>query len=189
MEESDLILAKKVRRKSCESSLNELIKRHSPLCMDIYRKYFDAITSVGIVFEDVVSQKDAVIFEAAKKYKKKKSKFSTWLGNCVRYQCLNILKKEKKYVRLKESEIDTLIEKDDNFSPTCLDKNFEEYIKKILSELEDSRIKDIFIMRYFDKDYEEMPWREIAKKLNIAQQTAINLHETGINILKNRIKK
>ena len=38
---SDNYLVERIRLNDCEKSLNELIKRHSPLCFKILKKYSD----------------------------------------------------------------------------------------------------------------------------------------------------
>ena len=45
----DVTLVKRVKRRRCNDSLKELIGRHSPLCFDIYKKYF--LVFVGCLFE------------------------------------------------------------------------------------------------------------------------------------------
>ena len=62
-----------------------------------------------------------------------------------------------------------------------------EYVFTILSKLKDSRIKDVFNYRYFKSNKNKMPWSEIALKMGVSTQTAINLHKRGIKILNKKM--
>jgi DNA-directed RNA polymerase specialized sigma subunit len=45
----------------------------------------------------------------------------------------------------------------------------------------------VFNLRYFSGE-KKLTWQKVAKKLDISTQTAINLHEKGRKILKNKLK-
>jgi len=62
-----------------------------------------------------------------------------------------------------------------------------DYIDKILSGFSDNRIKQVYFLRYFSGDKKLTTWNQIAKKLNISTQTAINIHEKARDFLKNKI--
>jgi DNA-directed RNA polymerase specialized sigma subunit len=59
----------------------------------------------------------------------------------------------------------------------------KEYIFDILNSLQDKRISKIYSLRYFTNK-KNMPWKKIGKKLDISTQTAINLHNKAISLLK-----
>ena len=120
----------------------------------------------------------------------KKCKFSTWLGNFTKYSCLNILKRSSKYVSY---EVPT-----ENVSASQLDKlaadipdrsgvDLQEQIFQILRKMKDKRIYKIFELRYAPERQKKMTWKNIAKKLNISAQTAINLHSKGISTISKKI--
>ena len=56
----------------------------------------------------------------------------------------------------------------------------------LLEQIKDQRIYEIFNMRYF-QDPSSQTWTKIAKKLNMSTQNAINLHNKGVQILKNKL--
>jgi len=92
--ETDEELTRKVKEEGCSESLSELINRHSPLCNSIYGKFAKAMGQTGAFPEDILDDKSLIIFESAKSYDPTKpAKFSSWLGNQVRYRCLNAMKK------------------------------------------------------------------------------------------------
>ena len=83
---SDTLLAQNVKDKDCENSLKELIERHSKLCYNIYQKYIPAMNASGVFPDDALNDKDYIIYKSACSYNPtKRTKFSTWLGNQVRY--------------------------------------------------------------------------------------------------------
>ena len=68
-------------------------------------------------------------------------------------------------------------------------KDDAEYIMNILSGMKDKRISRIFDMRYFSEtNKNKLAWSSIAKELGISTQTAINLHEKGATMVRNKIE-
>lgn len=65
-------------------------------------------------------------------------------------------------------------------------RNIDEYIFNILNKLKDQRITSVFKLRYFSGE-KKLTWQKVAKKMKISTQTAINLHEKGRIILKNKM--
>ena len=59
------------------------------------------------------------------------------------------------------------------------------YIFNIIRQMKDERVSKIIKYRYLDSKKKE--WNFIAKKLNISAQTAINLHERGMSMLRRKI--
>jgi|TARA_B110000196_G_C20953007_1_gene570238 RNA polymerase sigma factor (sigma-70 family) len=186
MKTPDDFLANEVKENECENSLVELIGRHSNLCYNICQKYMPVMHASGIFLDDVLGDKDYIIYHSAKTFDPtRKTKFSTWLGNQVRYHCLNKINKNKKYVTTEDQELSFLIDKDGEKENT---DELKDYITNLLSKIKDKRIKQIFQFRYFS-DEKKMTWTAVAKKINVSSQTAINLHNRGLSILKKRIKK
>ena len=186
---TDVELVSEVQEKSCNNSLKELINRHSALCVDIYKKYTPALYASGVPFSDIYQDKDYIVYKSALSFKPEKNvKFSTWLGNQVRYHCLNAIN-SKGYLVNVESDNDL-----DFFVDQRTDRKIEEnklevqYIFSILAKLRDPRIKEVFNLRYFKTDKKKMPWSEIGKKMNVSTQTAINLHQRGLDILNKKMK-
>ena len=120
----------------------------------------------------------------------KKTKFSTWLGNCARYHCLNFLNSNGKYVSTEDESIKSAIDSQtkESYTDSRDGLSNSEYIFNILYQLKDKRIAEVFRLRYF-KDFgrkKKPTWSRIAKQINTSTQTAINLHHRGKKILKTK---
>ena len=111
------------------------------------------------------------------------------MANQVRYQCLNFIKSNKKYVLSGDNEIDYYLDHQYflNYQdqPTFMEENLE-CIFEILDNLNDKRIKKVYELRYF-YDNKNLSWSEVAGVLGMSIQTAINLHQHGRTILRKKI--
>jgi RNA polymerase sigma factor (sigma-70 family) len=181
----DNVLVKNIQEKNDENALKALIEKHSALCNSLYKKYSAPMISSGVHLEDVINQRDYIVYKSALSFNpNKNSKFSTWLYNQVRYQCLNCINENSQYLCLEESKLNYLIEKN---IPNKQDIDLQDYIFNILNYSSDKRVKKIFKLRYLNGN-KKMAWNKIAKKLNISTQTAINLHNKTIKLLKIKIE-
>lgn len=182
----DNTLVKNIQEKNDEEALKMLIDRHSALCNSLYKKYSNSMISSGVHLQDVVDQKDYIVYKSAMSFDPcRKSKFSTWLYNQVRYQCLNCINDNAHYLTLETDKLNYLVEKYN--TPDKEYKNINDYIFNIIDSCADKRIKKIFEMRYSNNSNKKMPWNKIAKKLKISTQTAINIHNKALKLLKNKI--
>ena len=95
--EEDIYLIDKVKKYKDESSIKELINRHSGIYVDMVNKYIPS-SNEGLNKEDILQDKDFCIYDAAIKYDEcKNTKFSTFVGNLARWKCLNIYNKNIKF--------------------------------------------------------------------------------------------
>ncbi len=186
---SDSHLVKRVKEFNCDSSLLELSDRHGGLFFKILKKYSKSLAANNIKIEEVACDKNLVIWNSVNSFSENKNvKFSTWLANQTKYFCLNTLNKKNKdrLVTAGDELLDYFNE--DNTALNNLDfANFLDYVENILSQLKDKRIKTIFSMRY-SKEAKKPSWCNVASKLNISTQTAINLHNRGIVILRKKMQ-
>ena len=183
---SDNYLVERIRLNNCERSLSELINRHSPLCFKILKKYSSSFYANNIDITETSMDKNLIIWNSAKSFSiDKKVKFSTWLANQIKYYCLNSINKKVKdrLVNTEDEILDALKEKETHVPS----ENLFEFTGNILSQLKDPRVKHIFSLRYSNNS-KKPSWSKIAQKLNISTQTAINLHNRGIEILRKKIK-
>ncbi len=189
---SDTELIKRIQKKNCETSLKVLIDKHSALCFDVFKKYLPALTKTGIYADDIFSEKYYLVYKSALSFKaNKNTKFSTWLGNQMRYHCLNALNKNR-LISVSDEVMDINMNRNVTITKN-LNKTKEEmdYIFNLLSQLKDKRVKEIFHLRYFAalSKKKKTPWALIAKNMNVSTQTAINLHSKGIKILRSKMLK
>lgn len=187
-DKTDEYLIHRVQKKNCEDSLKVLITRHSPICYKIYKKYISSFNVKNIDINEVYQQKDYTIYKTIKSFKfDKETKFSTWLANQIRYQCLNTINKKEDLVYMDHSDLQFIIDKEKpkDYNNDKLNE-LREYINTLLEQLKDRRISKIFNMRYFETGSNQT-WTKIGKRMNMSTQNAINLHNKGVQILKNKL--
>ena len=183
----DKELIDNICNKSCSLSLTELISRHSGLCYKIFSKFIPSIEDRGRDYYELVANKDYYIYKAATTYKaNKKTLFPTWLGNYIRYKCLDFLNESKiKYTFNEDFKAKSVI--DENSSKEFFElkkmSDFREKVFDSLSQLKDKRIVKVYYMRYFT-NHPKMTWKKIGENIGVSTQTAINLHEKGKRAIK-----
>lgn len=188
-EYSDIQLINKIKQENCSNSILELSSRHEGLIAQIARKH-SYVQGTGCSVEDFMENKDYFIFDAAKNFKEDKNvKFTTWLGNKVRFFCLNTNKKQRKYYgaeSVEDNEIlmDNIANKDE-ISRKHLESEAS-YILNILDSLKDRRIKQIINLRYYSGN-KNKSFSQISKALNMSKQGVINLHDNFIDFIKKKM--
>ncbi len=182
---SDTELVKKIQKINCNESLIELIKRHELLFMSVCQKYASVFNLVGVNLEDVINERYFIIFRAATKFnfKIKKMKISSWIGQYARYHCLNTINDKKRSLPIIDN---LLISKEIATASPEDNKYLLDYAFSTLSNFKDDRILKVFKLRYADD--QKVPWRKVSKAMNMTNQTCINLHNKGINLLKFKFK-
>ena len=84
---TDLALTELIKENNDEEALDELISRHSGIYVDMLKKFgFKCLTHNQV--QDIMQDKDYVIYKAALEYDAEKAKFSTHLANKAKYMCL-----------------------------------------------------------------------------------------------------
>ena len=187
IKEEDVILVGKVKELNCQESLKELIKKHTPLCNSIYNRYSSSLVSSGVFMQDIYNDKDYMVYKAVLSYKTgKKTKFSTWLGNHARYQCLNAMNGRRKYLCLEDEQLNFFYEANAaaQHQPTAA---LHEEIFELLEGMRDKRIKKVFDLRYDEGG--KATWADIGEKMEVSTQTAINLHNKGKKFIRKKILK
>jgi RNA polymerase sigma factor (sigma-70 family) len=185
---TDIELVNKIKESNCEESLKILIYRHSPLCFDVCKKYASAILNSGLHLEDITSEKDYLIYKSAISYNpEKKTKFSTWLGNQMRYYCLNTMNKNN-LIATDDTQLDYFIHKDIDNHPKELVSEQMEYISNLIRQSKDKRIKKVIEIRYFENPNKKTPWNKVADKVGVSTQTAINLHNKAVKMIRGKMR-
>ena len=189
----DNSLVKRIKAYGCNESFKEILNRHQKLFYKICQNYMSILESKGHKREDVLSDLSFVLFKSVKSYKpNKKTKFSTWIGNCSKYYCLTLINSKNKFIDADDKTIEYHIDSQskENYFNNETKVEDKEFVFQILKKLKDPRIPRVFELRYFDKDKKnkKATWSIIAKKINTSTQTAINLHQRGLEILSKKIK-
>jgi DNA-directed RNA polymerase sigma subunit (sigma70/sigma32) len=182
----DEILVENVKIKSCNNSLMELITRHSGICFSMGKRF----TQYGSFnLNDLNDNKDWIIYSAALSFNSDKgSKFSTWLGNQVKYYCLNLKNKSSKYIDTEDTTIEFLINQYHNENKSNESKvQILNTIRDILDQIKDKNIKDAIHYRYFSNKERILNYSEIGDILNVTPQTVLNWHNKFIDLAKKKL--
>jgi RNA polymerase sigma factor (sigma-70 family) len=181
----DKKLIKNILKKSCSESLQELANRHGGMLFNIGKKY---CTSCNLDLNDLNDNKYWIIFNAAQSFDSKKgSKFSTWLGNQVRFFCLNHKNKNNKFITIEDSALEFFIN-DLSKKENCSNK--KEVIDKIIdlfNQISDPNTKNAIYYRYFHNKERILNYSEIAEILNVTPQTVLNWHNKFITFVKKKL--
>lgn len=187
---TDEYLITEIKDKSDNDSLKELISRHSGIYIEMIRRYGQKYLTENQI-SDMMNEKDFNIYSAVLDYDVSKSKFSTYLANRTRYNCLTnqtVNKKNSKFVNFDEIEFEQESKEDD----PCEASSQKEFLNKVcflIEQHEDVRVREIFKQRYFSTNSKKLkPWKQIAEQLNLSHQGCIDIHDKAIEQFKKRIK-
>lgn len=124
---------------------------------------------------DLMENKELIVFNAAKTYNPKKSKFSTYLYNYFKYLCFKTRAINNRFVALEENYDGIIPPEFQTDRPS---------LNIILDLIEDKNIQRIFRMRYKHKK----TWHQIAKKLNKSHEWCRLVHNKTLPKLKKYLK-
>lgn len=188
---TDLELVRKIKNDADDDAFKEVCRRYENIFYKICQKYINALSMSGVNPQDIFDEKNYIIFHCVSTFKpNKKTKLSTWIGNYARYLCLNSINSRRFILPSTDEELNRHLENSqsrENYLSTLnsTQDNYD-YILNILKQLKDERIIEIFRLRYCSP--KKMIWSSIAKKMNLSTQTAINLHNKGLELVRNKIK-
>ncbi len=189
MSDVDLVSYIQLNTKT-EKCLEILIERHSALCVDIANKYMSSNSNSNLR-DEIVREKDYQIYQAALKFNNSKgAKFSTYLGNEVKWKCLNVFNKsiKRKFVSVESDNIQYFSLSQDK--PSEESSDIFNLIINDTKKHPDSRVGKIFNLRYIvGKNNSVMPWKNISEKIGMSIQGCINIHNSAINNMKKKIRK
>ena len=186
--EDEVLVDNIKHNKNLEKCLSILINRHSGLCVEMVNSIMCSGNQLT-QRQEMINEKDYHIYQAALKFDPSKlAKFSTYLGNEIKWKCLNIYNKNKKRqtVPIEENLI--------NYNKINEEPNYDSNIFNLIIEKAkkhpDKRVGKIFHLRYVvGKNNSVMPWKNIGKDLGMSIQGCINIHNSIIKNMKQRIKK
>ena len=172
------------RQKDTESSLRELVIRHSGIYYSMINRYVPD-TSLICSKADLLEERDFHIYNAALKFNSNKgTKFSTFLGNETKWLCLNSYNKaKKKYCEATSPEDLDFLDKLDLGED--VDMNL---LNDMVERHPDRRVSTIFKLRYKDGVGDKLlPWKSVAPHVNLSIQGCINVHNSVIEDIKNKL--
>lgn len=181
----DDTLIKNVINKQCNESLKELVNRHSGIIFNIGKKY---CSSCNLDISELNDNRYWIVFNAAKTFNATKgSKFSTWLGNQVRFFCLNHKNKNSKLIPIENEHLEFFI---NNFSKNDEKVNQKEVIHTIIdlfNQISDPNTKNAIYYRYFYNKERILNYSEIADILKVTPQTVLNWHNKFVDFAKKKL--
>jgi RNA polymerase sigma factor (sigma-70 family) len=184
---TDESLIKKIINKQCSNSLQELVDRHGGMIFNIGKKYCN---SCSLDISELNDNRYWIVFNAAKSFDATKgSKFSTWLGNQVRFFCLNYKNKNSKLIPIENEQLEFFI---NNFSKSDEKKNQKEVISNItdlFNQISDPNTKNAIYYRYFCNKERILNYSEVAGILNVTPQTVLNWHNKFVRFAKKKLTK
>ena len=188
--ETEFELIKNVKENKDENSLKLLIEKHSGIYVEMVNRYIPN-TFEGIRKEDILDEKNYRIYDAIINYDEtKNTKFSTYLGNITKWKCLNIYNKNLKFPHQSFENIKVKQLNEIACDPGTKELEESESIKKIfkaVNKSKDERVKRIFQLRYSD-DKKLVPWKKIAKELDLSIQGCINIHNNYLKEIKKYVQ-
>jgi RNA polymerase sigma factor (sigma-70 family) len=183
LKDEDLI--KKVIDNQCNESLKELVNRHSGMIFNIGKKYCN---NCNLDINELSDNKYWIIFNAINSYDPQKgSKFSTWLGNQVRFFCLNFKNKNSKLVPTEDSHLEFFINNSFKLENNTNKKETINNIIDLFHQISDPNTKNAIYYRYFFNKDRILNYSEIAEILKVTPQTVLNWHNKFIEFAKKKL--
>lgn len=168
----DYSLVMKVKSTGDGDALNQLAARNTGVYLQVLDRSLpnDLFSTQK---EDLKNERLYFIYDAAMKYRPdSKMKFSTFLGQTIKWKCLTL--------KNRGQDKDTVfLESLDNPPPEkeeeCSDKKFKiEQIFQFAENFANETARKIVTLRYDSKH--RLPWKEVAKELNISVAQATRAH-------------
>lgn len=182
----DLSLIQEIKKSNDENCIKELIAKHSGIYLQIVNQTISDKSNVNK--NDIIDDKNLFIYQKALKFDPNRNiKFSTYLGNEIKWKCLNVHNKAKKYEYCDVGdEAEHLVDKD--YIKEYIDFETINLIYEMAEKNPDHRVRKIIQMRYKDcKSNKLTPWKKIAKKLKLSIQGCINIHKRFIKEIKHEL--
>lgn len=185
----DNYLIKEIKENNDDSSLKELISRHSGIYVEIIRRYGQKRLSENQI-SDLMDDKDYNIYSAAIDFDEKRSKFCTYLANRTRYNCLagkTLSKKNSNIINFDDIAFDQ-VSKEEDPSQASSQREVMRKVCFLIEDHEDPRVTSIFKQRYFSSSGRKLkPWKQIAKEMNLSIQGCIDIHDRTIKQFQSKI--
>lgn len=171
-------------KNGCSDSFQQLSCQYQDLFYKICHKYRIPLEKTGFSFEEVLEEKDNLLFKCVLSYDENKgSKFSTWLSNQSRYFCLNKMGRKVRGILDDEFDMTTLPVK---VEEQYVESDCQKLIDELINSLEDDRAKSIFQIRY-NTARKNLSWDKVAESLNISRVTARKIHNNALAQLREQL--
>ena len=179
-EQSDNQLIKEVKEKNNSEALQELINRHTGIYVEIINRYsfvpeFDR--------KELIEDKYYNIYKYIIDFKEeKKVKLSTYIGNRIKYECMNLI-----CHKIEKEELNDNLICSDLPNSLELNKEFLDLFLKDAKNVEDKRFFQILEMRFLTE--KPLTLKDIGNKLGISNERVRQIFENNIKKLKKHLKE
>lgn len=181
--EQDLELIEAVKQTGDSKALTQLINTHSGVYADCLSS---SLSSDYDIFKNELREdKDYYMWKFALDYDPSKNmKYPVYVGQRVKWMCMNIVNRSKPWQSLEEGSFDCSYEQEiEDVEQKALDE-----IKSLATLYPDNRIVQIIDERYFSKT-KPTGWKELSKKMNCGTQSLMNLNNKFLDWARPKMKK
>lgn len=179
----DLELIQRVQKDGDNDAMKELITQHS----GVFRSILDSsLTSDYDVFkQEIQEDKNYHLYRLAMNYDPSKNmKYPTWVGQNVKWMCMNIVNRSRVGEMLEEASFDRSYEQQfEDVEQIALDE-----LKNLAEKYPDKRIERVITGRYFN-GRRPLSWKRLAKKLQSSPKNLLTLHDKFLEWAKPKMKK
>lgn len=173
-----LSLIEKIKNHRDSFAFEKLKEKYISLCHEMaHRTYYP---------EDFAQEIDITIYKCVLSFDPKRSKFSTYLANQIRFFCLKKINGLTSKIKLNYTGF---LPDTGEYVVESKTKNIN-LVNDILRKIDeiDERAKKIFELRYLTPTNGSLtPWREIGAAIGISGQSALNIHNKIIEKFKKEI--
>lgn len=180
--DQDLKLIEAVQQTGDDNAMRQLISTHSGVYSECLSNSLSS--DYEVYKQELRDDKDYMMYKFAMEYDPTKNmKYPTYVGQRVKWMCMNIVNRSKPWESLEEGSFDCSYEQE-----------FEDLDQKRLDEIQslatlypDKRIIQIINERYFLKN--PTSWKDLSTKMNNGQQALMGLHKKFLLWAKPKMSK
>jgi hypothetical protein len=180
--DKDLELIRSVKENGDSEAMKQLINFHSGIFETCLKQ---SLSSDYDVFKNEIHEdKDYHMYRLAMNYDPSKNmKYPTWVGQNVKWMCMNIVNRSRPWESLEEGSFDCSYEQEiENVEQLALDE-----LSNLAKSYPDERVSAIIEGRYFQT--KPKPWHKLSAELKTSQISLTNLHNKFILWAKPKMKK
>jgi hypothetical protein len=178
----DLELIKKVQELGDNDAMKTLLQNHSGVFEQCLK---ESLSNDYQVFKNEIHEdKNFLMYKWAKNYDPSKNmKYPTWVGQNVKWMCMNIVNRSRPWESLEEGSFDCSYEQEiENIEQMALEE-----LSNLAKSYPDERVLAIIEGRYFQT--KPKPWHKLSAELKTSQISLTNLHNKFIMWAKPKMKK
>ena len=178
----DLELIKKVQEFGDNNAMSQLISTHSGVFETCLKQ---SLSSDYDVFKNEIHEdKNFYLYKWAMNYDPSKNmKYPTWVGQNVKWMCMNIINRSCPWKSLEEGSFDCSYEQQiEDIEQMALDE-----LANLAKSYPDERVLAIIEGRYFQT--KPKPWYKLSAELKTSQISLTKLHDKFILWAKPKMKK